>query len=306
MQARGAEVVDLPRRLRFVAFGTTGLCNASCIHCPTGKAETAHVPRVPMPMPLFRRILEEMAGLDLWVETQISLDLFGDGLVDPHVVERMHLLREYLPHVHVSVNTNGAAYDRRRHRVLAELTGMLGLHVESLVSEVYDALMAPLRLARVMPKIEQILEDFPGKVHVSVPVSRLNREELPRIDDWFRQRGAAIVCFDGLSSRCAEDRSTFDRLALNPVPIRCQPSALDELIVDCDGKVLACCQDFQRIEPIGDLARDHLADVLLGQERRRLRAVFAAGRHEEITTCSRCYGDPRMTPEEALRVPALT
>jgi hypothetical protein len=155
-----------------------------------------------------------------------------------------------------------------------------------------------------MPKIEQILEDFPGRVHVSIPVSRLNREELPAMNDWFLRRGAIFIGFDGLSSRCAEDRGVFDGLALGPVPIRCGPEAMDDLIVDCDGRVLACCQDFQRTEPIGDLARDHLADVLLSPARARVRALFAAGGHQEMPTCSRCFGDPRMAPEEALRVPA--
>jgi hypothetical protein len=295
---------DLPFDLRFVAFGTTGRCNASCIHCPTGKAATADVPRMPMPMPLFRRIVGEMAELDLTVRSQVSLGLFGDGLVDPHVVERVRLLRAYLPQARISVNTNGAAYSPRRHAALADLTDVLALHVESLVPEVYDRLMAPLRLERMLPRLEQILRDFPGKVLVSIPVSRLNRAELPAMDAWFRARGAAAIGFDGLSSRCAEDRSVFESLALNPVPIRCKPVALDDLIVDCDGRVLICCQDFQRIEPIGDLTATHLADVLVSDARQTVRAQFEQGRHAERTTCRRCYGDPRMDQATALAAPA--
>jgi tetratricopeptide (TPR) repeat protein len=295
---------DLPFSLRFVAFGTTGLCNASCLHCPTGKAETDHVPRQTMPMPLFRRSVEIMAELDLVVRTQISFGLFGDALLDPHVVERAALIADLLPDAYLSVNTNGAAYSPERHRALATMNGVLALHVESLIPETYNTLMAPLRLERMLPKFEQILADFPGKVHVSVPVSRLNRAELPAIQDWFRQRGAARVAFDGLSSRCAEDRTRFDSLALNPVPIRCRPEALDDLVIDCDGLVLICCQDFRRSEPIGDLRETHLADVLIAAERQRARVQFAHGLHHERRTCSRCFGDPRMDHEAALRVAA--
>jgi hypothetical protein len=287
----GAAPEALPRALRFVAFGTTGVCNASCIHCPTGKPATAHVPRVTMPMPLFERIIRDMAALHLTVDIQMSLGLFGDGLVDPLVLERVRLVRRLLPDAKVSVNTNGAAYNPAKHRELFEQTSTIAVHCESLRPEVYDELMAPLRLKNVLPKIEAILRDFPGKVHVSVPVSRRNRDEIPEIWRWFRDRGAANVQIDALSSRCATDRSLFDSLALAPIPIRCAPDVTDDLIVDCDGRVVICCQDFGREEPIGDLSKQSLVQTLLSAERRLVGEQFAAGRHAERQTCERCYGD---------------
>jgi Iron-sulfur cluster-binding domain len=148
-------------------------------------------------------------------------------------------------------------------------------------------------LERVQPKIEQILETFPGKVVVSVPVSRRNLGELASIRSWFSSRGAVDVVFDALSSRCAEDRTLFDSLALNPKPIRCPSEIMDDLIVDCDGQVLICCQDFERVEGIGSLRDESLKAVLTGLKRLNARKTLAENRHEEITTCSRCFADIR-------------
>jgi tetratricopeptide (TPR) repeat protein len=284
----------LPRSLRFVAIGSTGLCNASCIHCPTGKAATGHVPRTPMPMPLFERIIRQIAELHLSIRMQVSLGLFGDGLVDPHVVERVRLLRRLLPDALVSVNTNAAAYSPGKHRALFEQVGIVSVHCESLRPEVYNELMAPLRLENVKPRIEAILRDFPGKVHVSVPLSRLNRDEAPELRRWFAERGAATVAFDGLSSRCATDRTVFDRLALAPRPVRCRPEVVEDLIVDCDGLVTICCQDFRREEPIGDLSRETLVETLLSPARQEVLRQFAGMRHAERSTCRRCFGDRRV------------
>ncbi|MDO9708017.1 tetratricopeptide repeat protein [Paracraurococcus lichenis] len=289
--ARGIAPEAIPAGIRFVAIGTTGLCNASCVHCPTGKPVTAHVPRTPMPLDLYERILREMAGLHLTVDIQISLGLFGDALVDPHVVERARLIRRHLPDVEISVNTNGAAYNRARHQALRGTIDILALHVESLRPEAYAELMAPLRLERVRPKMDAILEDFGGLVQVSCPVSRLNLPELGEIRRHFLAAGAGGVHFDKLSSRCAEDRSVFDRLALTPVPNRCGPAALDDLIIDCDGLVMGCCFDFERLEPIGDLSRQPLLEVLLSPARQRMRAQMAEGRHAERQTCNRCWMD---------------
>jgi len=283
----------LPLRLRFIGLGTTGTCNASCVHCPTGKPETESSPRMAMPMPLFKKIVDGIARLDLPITDQISFGLFGDGLVDPHVVARAEYLRDRLPDARLSVNTNGAAFSPGKHAALNRTISVLALHCESLDPSTYNYLMQPLRFERVFPKFEPILETFRGKVLVSVPITRWNFEEREAIAKWFYDRGAWDVNFDPISSRCAEDRAVFDSLALDPRPIRCPQSALDDLIVDCDGQVLICCQDFQRREGIGSLRTESLEEVLAGVRRFQVRKRFAAGRHEEFATCSRCYADLR-------------
>jgi tetratricopeptide (TPR) repeat protein len=290
---RNPRLTGLPERLRYVMLGTTGTCNASCVHCPTGKIETAHVPRIPMPMALFHKIVDGIADLELPITDQVSFGLFGDGLVDPMVVQRAAYLNARLPDARISVNTNGAAFNAKKHAALNDHVFTVALHCESLVPETYNDLMRPLRAERVFPKFEEILATFPGKVLVSVPVSKRNLEELPTIQEWFLSRGAKVVAFDPLSSRCAEDRSVFDSLALDPHPIRCPPEIMDDLIIDCDGQVLVCCQDFERVEGIGNLQTESLAEVLVGIHRTNMRKLLAEGRHEEMATCSRCYADLR-------------
>ncbi|HEY4115948.1 MAG TPA: SPASM domain-containing protein [Rhizomicrobium sp.] len=288
----GVKAESLPAELVFVGIGTTGLCNASCIHCPTGKLSTENSPRVPMPMPLFTKLIRGIAELHLEV-IQMNFGLFGDGLVDPLVVQRARMVRTLIPETNLSVNTNAAAYNRARHKALYPLISMIALHVESLEPSVYNRLMQPLRAERVFPKIAQILEDFPGKVDVSIPVSRLNLQELPAIRDYFLERGARGVHFDTLASRCAEDASVFRSLALDPKKKKCPPRKAKDLIVDCDGRVLMCCQDFSREEPIGNLAETSLLDTLLSAERKLMIQQFSDKRENERKTCSRCYADFR-------------
>lgn len=280
------------RRLRFVALGTTGLCNASCIHCPTGKAATAHAPRAAMPMALFDKIIDGIVQGGFEVDA-LSFGLFGDGLVDPHVVARAARAREALPDVMIDINTNGAAFNPERHGALRRHVSLVTLHCESIRAPTYDRLMQPLRLHNVQPKHLALLAAFSGKVRVSVPVSRANLAELDETRAWFMEHGALEVVFDPLSSRCADDRALFQELALAPVPIRCAPDIMTDLIVDCDGLVLACCQDFARREPIGDLARDSFPAVLDALERRRFGDMLASGDHARLETCSRCFGDGR-------------
>ena len=283
-------------QLNYISIGTTGTCNASCVHCPTGKASTANSPRGTMPMSIFTSIIDGIVEMGLTVEDQIGFGLFGDGLVDPLVVERAQYLKDRLPEVRLTINTNGAAFNADKHAILNDYATVVTLHCESLDRKTYDFLMTPLRAKNVHPKYEKILAAYPGKVVVSVPVSRTNLSEIPAIRAWFMERGAASVVFDPLASRCVEDTTVFDELSLSPQAVACPPSVMADLIVDCDGLVLNCCQDFSRLEPIGDLSKETLEQTLHNVARARRRQQFAEGRHAEIATCARCQGDCR-TPD---------
>jgi radical SAM protein with 4Fe4S-binding SPASM domain len=289
--------------LNSVGIGTTGTCNASCIHCPTGKASTANSPRGTMPMAIFRKIIDGIVEEGVAVDSHIGFGLFGDGLVDPMVIERAIYVHERLPDVVFSVNTNGAAYNSAKHKALYPYVTLIALHCESLTPETYDYLMTPLRAKNVFPKYEQILRDFPGKVRVSVPVSRANRGELEMIREWFMSRGAKEVVFDPMSSRCMKDLSLFHKLSLSPARILCTSEVTRDLIVDCDGAVLPCCNDFVREQPIGNLAIETFRETMTNLARRQFAQTMDEGRHDEVSLCTRCFGDAR-TPNFPFDYPA--
>ena len=119
--------------IRYVAFGTTNLCNASCVHCPTGKPETDHLVRKEMSLSLLSKVLEGLRDLNIVITEQIGFGLFGDGLVDKQVVERAKVVRQFYPEVPLVINTNGAAFDEKKHSALRDLNVTIGLHVESLI-----------------------------------------------------------------------------------------------------------------------------------------------------------------------------
>ena len=293
------------QHLNSVGIGTTGTCNASCVHCPTGKASTANSPRGTMPMDIFYKIIDGIVDEGVAVDSHIGFGLFGDGLVDPMVVERAKYVHERLPDVVFSVNTNGAAYNSAKHKVLYPYVTLIALHCESLTPETYDYLMTPLRAKNVFPKYEQILRDFPGKVRVSVPVSRANRDELANVRDWFMSRGAKEVVFDPMSSRCMTDLTLFHQLSLAPAPIRCTSEVTRDLIVDCDGTVLPCCNDFVRENPIGNLAIETFQETMTNFARRQFAQTMDAGEHGKVPLCTRCFGDVR-TPNFPFDHPVLS
>ncbi len=296
-------IPGLPSRIRYLQIGSTNICNASCIHCPTNKNSTDHIARGPMEQDLHRKLFLGIYELGLTIH-QISFGLFGDSLVDPKVVERAKFARALFPESEIVVNTNGAAFNAKKHAALREAGVLVSLHCESLIPEVYDDLMQPLRLKRVLPKFQPLIDTFPGKVHVSVPVNRRNLAELADIRSWFLERGARSVTFDPLVSRCVEDRTLFNTLAIRPGIVQCGPEILEDLIVDADGTVLLCCQDFERVEVLGDLSTQSVAQALTHARRLAVMDTLAKGEHACMKTCSKCFGDYREGPEFLAALPA--
>ena len=162
------------------------------------------------------------------------------------------------------------------------------LHIESLDPEVYAKLMSPLRLPRVLPKIQQIIEDFPT-IRINIPVSRLNVDEIPTMKRYFSELGAPDVFPTFLGNRCARDRSTFEQLAIAPYKWWCNKDILNELVVDCTGEVLICCEDFEHREPVGDLSKITVRELLDSPRRAHLAALWDAGEIGSLDTCAHCY-----------------
>ena len=276
--------------LQNIVIGTTSVCNASCIHCPTNKPETRHVARGTMSMPLFKLIVDQLASSEVRISGPVSFGLFGDGLLDHYVGERAAYLRQQIPSAFINVNTNGAAYSREKHMQLRESVTVVSLHIESLMPQTYNRLMAPLELERVLPSCLALLEDFREQLHVSVPMSRANHMEKDGIESFFIDRGAGAVTFSPLMNRCSGN-PVFAELAFSPRSMTCRSNLLADFIVDWAGDVFACCQDFSKEAKIGDLSRQSLKELLDSPERNAFGEMLDAGRWKELATCSKCQYD---------------
>lgn len=285
---RGPAMIDLPcDHIRNLIIGTTGVCNASCIHCPTNKLLPSARWTSDMSMPLFDSLVDQILANEMFITGYISLGLFGDGLVDRHVVERAGRLRSVFPYASLHVNTNGAAYNPNRHAALGSIVDTVAIHIETLDEEKYARIMEPLKLTNVLPKIRQLIRDMPAVATIASPVHRDNIDELPSLREYFGTHGMQDMIFTCMSNRCSRD-DVFQELAIGPTSGSCAEEIITDLIVDWDGLVLVCCNDFLRQEPIGSLSQDTLFDILRGPKRRRVLDALRTGAWEEIDTCRTC------------------
>jgi radical SAM protein with 4Fe4S-binding SPASM domain len=277
-------------RLRNVIIGTTGVCNASCPHCPTNKLMLEHLRREPMKMELFTRLIDGLAETGLGIEGVVAFGLHGDALMDPLVVERARYVKQVLPKSVLLINTNAGPFNERRHAELVDLADIFSIHTEALSEDLFARLMAPLRASVVQPKIERLIELAPHKAQITVPLSQVNLGEFRALRDHWLSKGATSVVPLAFGNRTT-DALDFYSYALAPVSGCCRQEVAFELVVDWDGVVMACCQDFSRTNQIGDLTQETVRELLLNEARKQTFDVLKAGRWSDFSSCRTCKFD---------------
>lgn len=282
-------VTPAVRDLNCVIFGTTSVCNASCVHCPTNKEYRSGFPHGAMDWALFERIVTELAAerYSGW----FLFGLFGEPLEDPLLEARLRLIKAKLPSSRLSIATNGGLYEPSRHGFLLELADDIGVHVEAITPEIYDQLMHPLKSERVFPRIVSLLhDDHENKVHITTPVHRKNLSEISKIKAYFAGYGAGEPHFTQIGNRSWES-GPWAELALRPTGGFCFPDDLRTFVIDWDGAVLACCLDFSKSARLGDLRHQSVREVLASEPWLEMFEVHRTKNWARKSACSRCRTD---------------
>jgi radical SAM protein with 4Fe4S-binding SPASM domain len=278
-------------RLRHIVIGTTSVCNASCVHCPTNKEMTKHLPKKFMPWEIFEKSIRGIRDTGLPIDGIISFGLFAESLLDPLIVKRAAFTKEMLPHVTLNLNSNGAPLTEELARALGKYVDVFSIHIESVDARVYHELMFPLRAENVFPKVEMLIRECGRPVNISFPVHKKNVHELEAIRAYWLSRGASNIYPLPFYNRCT-DSLRFRELAVgSPTPTQCRQELASDLIIDWDGAVLACCDDFLKRKVIGDIRVESVRETLASPARKNLFEEMRDGRWADVVGCKDCFYD---------------
>ena len=285
--------------IKVVNFGTTGVCNASCMHCPTNK-DFRRMPHGRMSMELFNKIIAELK--DNGFSGEIRFGLFAEPLDDPLLKQRLEIITSELPGTAISIATNCGLFDEKRHGFIVDYANFIGVHVESVDPDVYNAYMDPLKADRVIPRVLSLLElavrkGRPDAVGITTPVHKGNLAGLPKLYDFFSKYRSGIL-LTSLSNRCWED-GPYTKLSLAPFGGYCLPHFLhDDLFIDWDGALVPCCFDFSKSMTLGDLNTQSLQEVFRGEAWQAQYETFRTKRWSDKGACSRCRVDHHPTVQK--------
>ncbi len=132
-------------------------CNAHCTFCPVGKEENKIYGK--MSDDLYKKIIDE--ALTFPGLRQINPYLLNDPLVDKNVPEKIEYItkkrRSKKPFVRITTNA-GLLQEEMAYKLLHSGLDEINLSFHSIIPEVYEAMMPPLKYDRVMGNILKLIE----------------------------------------------------------------------------------------------------------------------------------------------------
>jgi MoaA/NifB/PqqE/SkfB family radical SAM enzyme len=275
---------------------TTNTCNAACVFCAK-----SHMKREKgvMGMPLFEKIMHDYAYMG---GGPVSLTpVIGDALLDPHLLERLQILKSHPKINQISLTTNAIALDRYSDEEVCRLLETLyciQVSIGGLDAETYRTMFGVDLFSRVQQAMER-LSRLNGTVsepaHITFAFrtndwkfeSRYKQllEEYQRRDIYINH----IWTYANYSGNIKSDK--YLNLVVMKSCLKKRRSCFYPgvaMSICWDGVVTACgCADFEGNRlMMGNVEKDDLSALWAGEKRAGILGAFETGKLPTI--CRQC------------------
>lgn len=286
--------------LKYIDLEITNHCNLGCYMCPTGTGAMKR-PRGFMSMELTEKLCGELKDSSIG---GVRLIRWGEPVMHPQFLKILKKLKETGVLVHF--NTNGTLLDRDM------IQQIVGLEIDSVkfsfqgvdkasyeemrYGSSWDKLMENIRIMnelrgdREKPYIQisttttsetqEQIDQFIALVEPLCDYSNVGRTKLSHLDvDQMRISGERKQEFLRLQKK---ENMIGRRLSACP-------EVFDKLSINWDGKVTACCSDFDEKLIVGDLTMESLQSIFLGERIRKSREILGEDGYNRLPLCRDCY-----------------
>ena len=240
-----------------------------CKMCPTGRGTTNRTTGY-MDMQLIEKILTELS----LYKTPVRFIRWGEPLLHPGVYDVLRRCKELEIATHI--NTNGLNLSPSVSKMLIS-TGVDSIKISM---QGYDR--QSYAVVRGLDHFAQLCED------IRLLVLARGKSKVPRIvvGTTTEDGVAKLMPLDGVVDQVHVGK-TLD-LALEREPPKVCPEVFDKLSIDWDGKVSACCGDYDTFMTVGDMATQTLKEIWVCKKMKAYRKKLAEHKYEGLALCQRC------------------
>lgn len=259
-------------RLRFVSLETCSNCTQGCYFCPVGSAPR---PTEFMPTELFESIVEQLTIHRDTIEG-VGLSNYNEPTADRRFVDQVALLKQHrLP---PAVLSNASTFTPDKVDAVIALGGLvyLGINISTTDRDRYKADRGKDHLPKVLDHLDY-MKDKPLAETMALVVlghdDEAHRAEIAALEQRFAGSNFVVRPFDIM------DRAGWLDVGIGPEnPHRrlrgCEnlgSRPIEHLHITAAGKVVFCCEDYDEVHTVGDLATQTVDEVLGGDEMAGLR-----------------------------------
>ena len=238
-----------------VEINTTELCNRTCVFCPRHDKNVYPNRNLNMSLETARLIAHNLS-LDNY-KGKISYSGFSENLLNKKFADIIRILKDKLPETTAECNTNG---DRLTPQYAKQL---FDSGLDLLYINLYDGIDQIEKFDKIMKDIDR--SKYKYRAHYSQADYGLN----------INNRGGSITWL-------GMDEDSVDKLKGQPCHY-----PFYKMFIDWDGEVIFCANDWQKERKVGNLAKQRLKDVWLGDDLNIIRKRLVKGDRSE-SPCNKC------------------
>lgn len=251
-----------------INFESSTSCNSMCTFCPRyimtrNKGE--------MSDELFYKIIKE--GKEMGV-TNYSPFLNGEPFVFPRIWDWLDYMEK--EGVGVGLYTNGEFIDVDRIIKYKNIR-YINCSINAATKETYDKVMRRPNYERVVKNVNELYKKAPFMVRSSMVVTEDNIHEVEQFKKMYR-RAHVVGFYDWTGDK-------HDKYSRKGEKEPCYV-LLHQMFILWDGRVVACCPDYDAKLVIGDMNKDSLKDIWANNQ--WMRDKHAEGKWDDIPVCKNC------------------
>jgi hypothetical protein len=277
-----ARFLDRPQHIK---IEVTNVCNANCTFCAYQFMQRK---KEFMPPDLFLKTILEYVDMGGGALTLSSV--VGDCLVDPHLLDRVILLRSYPQIRMVNVFTNLIALDKWDDAAVSQLlenTAMWSISIGP-NRDVYKALFRVDRFEQVVSGLQRLVR-LQSSLERRAALRLLGRavadpfivdERLGRIHAALLRRESWLGAYSDWGGTIPDQPGNTPVIRASSLADKTRVCALPLLtsVIFCDGTVGLCgCADYDAALKIGSLSEAPLGAIVSGRRRRLYLESFGNG-----------------------------
>jgi len=278
IHAQERKVVSFPY---LIDMELTNHCNLKCLFCPGALAMTRQ--KGFMDSALFETVVDECAKHD----TPIRFIRWGEPFLHPNIINFIKYIKKEKK-LKLHITNNGLAIKEKHMKAL------VGLRVDSIIFSMqgatkkeYEAMRDNKRYDELVKNIKKLIKIRGNRPRPHIGITSTMLEDTPEDIKKFRKLWEGIVDEVGIGKTVPFWNPMRLRKLYGAEYTPCS-EVYQKLSVDWDGKITACCGDYDNLLTIGEIQDITLKEAWNGKHLKAIRTLLDNNMHRCFTKCSTC------------------
>jgi radical SAM protein with 4Fe4S-binding SPASM domain len=273
---------------RGVDIGVTNACNSDCIMCPHSKLKSIGT----MDMKLYKKIIDNCSELKIKI---ITLSFFGEPLLDKTLIEKIKYAKSKKLIVGFYSNASLLTEKWARDLIESNLDGIT-ISFDGYSKGVYEKIRKGLKFNVVKKNILNLIKIRKnlGKGHPKINLVLVELEENKKeIKDFYDEWKNKVDSINIINMRNwaneIKKKGTKESFHFN-YRVKRKPCALiwQKMVIDWNGDVVLCCDDWNHSTILGNLRKQSIEDVWRGSKLKNIKKFHIKREFAKVPLCSGC------------------